>query len=386
VAKQKPLYDIRELAAKWKDGTITPEEKTYYENWYKQFNDEVTELNDDQFSSSEELEQHLYRSIAHRLNIGKAAQTRRLWPRIAAAASILIAISVGSYFLLHHKQPVQQVAQNQTHDVAPGRNQATLTLANGQKIVISPKLNGQLATQGSTAIQANSGAIRYVAGVGGAEAVQYNTVTTARGEQLSQPLMLADGTRVWLDAASSITYPTAFNGSDREVTITGEVYFEAAHNAAKPFRVHAGGQTIEVLGTHFDVNSYADEPTLKTTLLEGRVKVTAANNQTAILLPGEQSIIGRQSIKIFKADIDITMAWKDGMFRFDGTPLSDIMNQVARWYNVDIIYQDEALKNVTFFAMSTRFANASQLLHNLEQTHEVKFKINGKQITVMNPN
>jgi ferric-dicitrate binding protein FerR (iron transport regulator) len=299
-------------------------------------------------------------------------------------------MSVGAYYLVHKKQPIQ-IAQNQQHDIAPGRNQATLTLAGGQKIILTKGLSGKLAQQGNTLVQVNNAnAITYTTSdTETSGPVQYNTMATRRGEQSPYPLVLADGTRVWLNAASSITFPTAFKGTDREVTIKGEVYFEVAHNAAMPFRVRSDGQTVEVLGTHFDINSYDDEQVIKTTLLEGKVKVTAAGDRSAILAPGEQSILSvntpAQRIKVVRADIDIEMAWRDGMFRFDSTPLSSIMTQVARWYDVDVVYKDEGLKNKTFFAMSTRFANASQLLHNLEQTGEVKFKIDGKKITVQHP-
>ena len=383
------------LFEKYRNNQCTPEELEELLGYFRSGQDEdrlkvlIDESLSQKVAEDQELQtaaDEVYAKLLTQIKPEETTRKRRFASRWAVAASILIALSVGGYFLVHKKQPQQQIAQNKIHDIAPGRNQATLTLAGGQKIILTKGLSGKLAQQGNMLVQVNgANAITYTASGTGNVPVQYNTMATRRGEQSPYPLVLADGSKVWLNAASSITFPTAFNGNDREVTIKGEAYFEVAHNAAKPFRVTSDRQTVEVLGTHFDINSYNDESVIKTTLLEGKVKVTAAGNRSVVLSPGEQSILSAQNIRIEKADIDITMAWKDGMFRFDSTPLSNIMNQVSRWYDVDIIYQDDKLKDKTFFAMCTRFANVSQLLHNLEQTHEVKFKIEGRKITVEHP-
>ncbi len=297
-------------------------------------------------------------------------KVRRLWPRIAVAASVLIALSAGLYVALQHKQENINIAKV---DVLPGRNQATLTLGNGKQIVLTRNLTGKLAQQGNTSIGINSGAIAYQAGEP-ETTIQYNTLTTKRGEVSPYPLVLPDGSKVWLNAASSITFPTAFNGRTRNVTVTGEAYLEIIHNQKQPFTVKTATHTIEDIGTEFDVKAYVDE-TAATTLISGSVKV----NET-LLKPGEQVVSG----SVQHVDIADVIAWKSGNFHFTDAKLSDILRQASRWYDVDITYENESLKDKKFGAITTRFAKASQLLHVLELTGEVKFKIEGKKITVLN--
>jgi transmembrane sensor len=319
------------------------------------------------------------RMLAH-INEQTTTRTRRLWTRIAAAASILIAVSIGSYYILH-KKPAPELAQNQKQDIAPGKNQATLTLANGKKIILTKSLNGLLAQQGNMNIRMGAAGITYK-GTGNNQ-IQYNTLSTARGEVTALPLMLADGTKAWLNAGSSITYPVSFT-HERKVAITGEVDFEVVHNAAKPFTVTARDQTLQDIGTTFDINAYTDEPAIKTTLIEGSVKVSS-NNLSIILKPGQQSKLTDSKFSVNDADIQETIAWKTGMFHFTDEKLAEIMLQVSRWYDVDVVYDDVTLKDKTFGVIGNRFANVSKLLHSLELTGEVKFKVEGKKITVFKP-
>ncbi len=327
---------------------------------------------------------------------------RRLWPRIAAAASIILALSVGGYFLLHKTDRSTLTAHNYKNDIAPGHEQATLTLANGQKIILRKGLKGTLAQQGSTIIQASADAISYNGNKTssplertGGEAT--NTLTTARGEQSPYPLVLADGTKAWLNAESSLTFPADFKGINRTVKITGEAYFEVVHNAAKPFRVIAGNKTIEDIGTAFDVNAYGDEPLFKTTVLQGMVKLIPSSAPSPLaragvrLQPGQQAIISASSpsgrtggqAKIITVDPQSAIAWKNGQFRLDEQRLDEIMRQAARWYNVDVVYQDESLRSEAFGGVTARYASVSQLLRALELTNQVQFKIEGRKITVM---
>lgn len=309
----------------------------------------------------------------------------RTLPRIyryAAAAAVLTFLSVGLYEYYHKaEKPKVQIAKS---DIAPGRNQATLTLANGKTIILNKGLSGTLAQQGNTLIKVNSGnAITYNSGQP-ESAITYNTLTTKRGEQSPYPLVLADGTKLWLNAASSLKFPTAFNGKTREVTLTGEAYIEVAHNAAKPFKVITKGQTIEDYGTHFNVNAYDDEPVITTTLLEGSVKVvTNKNHKDGIFLkPGQQATGDNNSLKVRTADIDQVMSWRNDKFLFNDEALSSIMRQASRWYNVEVIYQDETLKEKRFGGVTARFANVSELLNTLEMTGKVKFSIQGRKIIV----
>ena len=302
---------------------------------------------------------------------------RRRFIRYASAAAVIAGLTVGGYFVIHQKQRVQ-TAQNQPHDIAPGHNQATLTLANGKKIVLTKNLKGTLAVQGNTTIHVNRNtSIAYTA-ANTTTAVQYNTLSTAKGEMSPYPLVLADGTKIWLNAASSITFPTAFPGKERIVTVTGEAIFEVAHNAARPFKINVAGQTIEDIGTEFNVNAYADEPNVKVTLASGKVKIVK-DGKEALLNPGQMAITTADNIKVADADLDAAFAWKNGLFLYDNEPLSSIMRQVARWYDVDVVY-DGANPNKLFGGGVSRYKNVSQVLRKLELTGEVHFSIEGRRI------
>jgi len=251
-------------------------------------------------------------------------------------------LSIGLYKVLHGTKEKEQVTKVVLKDVRPGIDQATLTLADGRKIILNKDMNGRIAKQGNTEVNVQSGsALQYVANAQDAK-VEDNTLETKRGQQPPFPLVLADGTKVWLNAASSITFPTSFVGGTRDVKVTGEAYFEVAHNAAKPFIVHANGQAVQVIGTHFDINAYQDEPVMRTTLLEGSVRVSAAN-QVVLLKPGQQSIIGQTGgkLSVEAANIREVMAWRNGMFHFEQSDRREMMRQVARWYDLDVVYEGE---------------------------------------------
>jgi len=303
-------------------------------------------------------------------------RVRRLWPRIAAAASILVACSLGAWFAWHHKATEQKQVAMVKHDIAPGHNQATLTLANGKKIILTKGLNGLLATQGKTAINASGNNIVYDASKTD-QLVSYNTLSTARGEQSPYPLVLPDGSKVWLNAESSITFPTAFTGSERIVKVTGEAYFEIAHNSRQPFKVETNGQVTEDIGTSFDINSYTNEPAQRTTLVEGAIKVNGK-----LLKPGQQSSLVNRSLDVQDANLRQVLAWKNGEFRFDGQQIGDIMRQLERWYNIDVQYEGDISKE-EFLGKISRYKNISQVLHMLSYNGAVHFKVEGRRVTVI---
>jgi len=306
------------------------------------------------------------------------------WPRIAAAASILLVLSFGGYFLLHKTKPIQPLAQNQIHDIAPGGNKATLTLSDGKKIILTDAKYGTIASQGHTLIRkANDGQILYnTANAGkanGGATMLYNTLTTNRGEQYK--VVLPDGSKAWLNAASSLRYPVAFNGKERVVELTGEAYFEVVHNSAQPFRVRSRGQVVEDLGTHFDVNAYDDEPAMITTLLQGKVNVTD-DGYSRVLYPGQQAVAAANAkLKVF-ADVDAeeVTAWKDGRFVFDNANIQTIMRQIARWYNVEIVYEGDVADRF-FTGDISRNTNLSELLKALELSN-IHFKLEGRKLIV----
>lgn len=336
---------------------------------------EITDLND---AGRARVLNQIFKN--EKLSVVAKMPNYRLWPRIVAAATILICMGTTFYFYRTNQQQADQpIAQ---HDFKPGGNKAILTLGGGKQILLTGARNGQLAMQGNTAITKTAdGEIIYDnKKAGKSEATVYNSMSTPLGGQYH--LVLADGTGVWLNAASSIKYPTAFNGKDRQVQITGEAYFEVAHNAAKPFKVIAKGQTVEVLGTHFNVNAYSNEGKTVTTLIEGSVKLSSPRHAT-LLKPGQQGTIvnGYENIAVKDADTETTMAWKNGLFSFKRANLEMVMRQFARWYNVEVIYEG-AVPDVAITGKVSRTANANQVLKIVESLG-IKFKMEGKKIVIL---
>ena len=373
----------KELFFKYKNEMATDEEKALVEKWLFGYNNEHSELSDEKIES-------ISREVWSRLPQPVLSPIYRLtaWTKVAAAASIILGLSFGGYFLLHKQQAEQTVYFK--NDILPGHNQATLTLANGQKIILTKGLTGQLAQQGNTLIVVNGqNTIAYTAaGTNANLPVAYNTLSTAIGEQSPYPLILADGTRVWLDAESAITFPVAFSGKDRTVKVSGEAYFEVAHNDAHPFKVLVKDQTIEDIGTHFNISAYDDEKVITTTLLEGAVKVSVPEapgqgGQAGVLLkPGQQSVLKDDAFNVSNANIEETMAWKNGYFRFNNEKIESVMLKLSRWYNIDVKYEG-AISDEKFYATSSRYRNISEVLTMLQKTNGVHFKIEGRRVTVM---
>jgi len=331
----------------------------------------------------------LFQKIMERSREGEPRKTRlvRFTPGWrAAAAAVLILLAGSTWLLLHHPGAGKPRVASTTHpqDLPPGGNKATLTLGNGARINLDSAAIGTLAAQGKTQVQKlSSGEVAYNSPFKKSAEVFYNTLSTPRGGQYR--IILPDGTKVWLDASSSITYPTAFTGRQRQVEITGEAYFEVADNKSMPFIVRkaASDETIQVLGTHFNVNAYDDEDAMRTTLLEGRIKVNRGNTGT-ILRPGQQAVStkdGDQIKVIDDANINLVMAWKNGNFRFDRADIQTVMRQIARWYDVDVEYKGGAITR-HFGGTISRNVNVSQVFQMLEMTGAVKFKIDGKKIIV----
>jgi hypothetical protein len=312
----------------------------------------------------------------------------QLWMKLSIAAAVMIFVGFGSYVLLHKNKQSNSSTDitkaQPLHDVLPGGNKAILTLANGKSIYLDSAHNGVLAKQGNTQInKTHDGQLVYQEGQQNQQsnqAVAMNTVTTPRGGQYQ--LVLQDGSRVWLNSASSLSFPAVFTGKTREVEITGEAYFEVAKNATMPFRVKANHTTVEVLGTHFNMMTYSDELVMKTTLLEGAVKIS--NDQyTGILKPGQQASLNQSGqIKIIDdPDADDAAAWKDGIFQFRDAGIKTIMRQAARWYDVDVSYEGE-MPLREFTGRIARNVKASELLDMLKYAG-VNYKIENKHITIM---
>ncbi len=367
---------IRELAEKWISGTISEEEKTYFENWYGSFNDEEVRLPSGKYTDEESLR----KAILYRIykKTGKATPRVRLFYRIAAAASVIILLTISGYFFFREKNSSPPlVDQQQFHDIAPGGNKAILTLSNGSKVVLDSMHKGQLISQGnSKIIKVNNGLLAYhtKAPCTKSPKIAYNTLTVPSGGQFR--LVLPDGTKVWLNATSSIRFPTAFTGKKRVVEITGEAYFEVASDVGMPFKVKTGSTEISVLGTHFNVDAYKNESAIKVTLLEGSVRVSQLiTHHSQVIKPGEQAQVNKRGeIALIKpADVTQAIAWKEGLFEFDGS-IQEIMREIARWYNVEVVYQG-GVTDKAFGGTISRYKKVSKVLNMLALTGSIHFKV-----------
>lgn len=395
--------NILVLIEKYQNNTATPEEKHLLDEWYHSFNDTKSEIFTTEDLTEYILEDNIRKKITTTViqeKHAKAGKSKRRW--ISAAASVILLISVGTFFLLTNKFSKQDIAKStpvdpKINDIAPGGNKAILTLADGSTIVLDNASDGMITQQGNIKVQKlGNGLLAYT--INGKQITEndeafYNTISTPRGGQYQ--VTLADGSKVWLNAASSIRFPVVFIGEERKVEVTGEAYFEVAPSIKEgnklPFLVKLnsakkGQSTIEVLGTHFNVNAYEDEALVKTTLLEGKVKVSVPENSgkqsSAILTPGQQAGISQnKKISVIdNADTEEAVAWKNGRFQFKSADLNSILRQISRWYDVDIIYKDKV--DLHFTGQLTRNDHASKVFEKLKLTGEVNFEIDGKNIIV----
>ncbi|NML37611.1 DUF4974 domain-containing protein [Chitinophaga sp. G-6-1-13] len=302
------------------------------------------------------------------------------WYRIPAAAAVLALLLWGVYLLTRPAPlPTPTAVNTTTQDIPAGGNKATLTLANGSRIVLDDTAEGTVASQGGVSIHKNStGQLTYtITSNNQSTDTGYNTIQTPKGGQYR--VNLPDGSRVWLNAATSLTFPAAFGAGRRTVSLNGEAYFEvAAMPNAQPFTVKANDFTIDVLGTQFNIMAYADEKNSRTTLLTGAVRVTKGD-VGKVLQPGQEAITG-SGIQVRDADTEAAVAWKNGMTVFSDADIHSIMRQIARWYDVDIVYQGE-IPQRQFTGKIPRNANVSKVLKILELSN-IHFTIDGRKIIV----
>jgi len=371
---------LDELIDRIGSGKATDEELAAYNHYLNQATDAGEDWNEQRLGNEESFGAHMLDEINSRIGY-QPKRVIRLLPRIAAAASILLCLSVGAYFALRPKALNQQMAILKPgtfkNDVLPGKNNAYITLGNGQRVILSATTAGSLAQQGNTRIQKDStGQIVYQAGTANAELV-YNTLVVPRGGG-KRELRLADGTLAILDAGSSIRFPVAFTGRDRRVSITGQVYFEVVHNDRQPFFVTAKGQTIQDVGTHFNVNAFDDEPMMKTTLLEGSIKFN-----DKLLKPGEQAVVSATGKMTIRNSIDVNevTAWIKDKFEFEeNADLPADMRQLARWYDLQITYQGSK-KQYHFGGDMLRNTKLSDVLKILE-SNGLQFSVDGNKLIV----
>lgn len=311
----------------------------------------------------------------------------RKWRWVAAA--VLLVVATSTYFWSHNKQ--QPLISNNKHlqtDILPGKEGAVLTLADGSEMVLDGLSDGLIADQNGSQVHLKNGQIAYDATGNTTAEMEYNTMSTPNGRQFQ--ITLSDGTQVWLNAASSIRYPTAFAGNERNVFITGEAYFQVAKNAKKPFRVNINNKAeVEVLGTSFNINAYDNEKTLNTTLLEGSVKVNGK-----IIKPGQQALLSvtavsvdhplpsADQVEIINVKVSAVMAWKNGFINFDGETLDAIMRQLERWYDIKVVYEKE-IPTIRFFGNMSRGVSLAGVLKALQEAG-VRFRMEeGRRLVVL---
>lgn len=365
---------ILSLIEKFEQGRASEEDMQELDVWFRS-HEANTDLTDRLTPEQQELaKSNLLKRISNRIDSELPKQTAlpqrktvsSLWIKMAAACVLLVCF--GTYFLLDNRQPAQQEMAGRVADFAPGSNKAVLTLGNGTQIVLDEAQNGELANEGNTIIRkTDEGKIVYGQN-GESQSVMSNTLATPKGG--TYHLILADGTAVWLNASSSITYPSAFTENTREISISGEAYLEVAHNPGKPFWVKTGAQTVEVLGTHFNINAYGGQNAIKTTLLEGSVAITSAG-QRKLLKPGEQGLLDGNTIHIAKVDVREVMAWKEGFFDFADADIQTVMQEFARWYDLDIVFDGQQTKE-TFTGRIPRswtFAKVMDIMGTFKSTH-----------------
>lgn len=372
------MNKAKELLEKYKTGNCTPEEILLLQKWFHHLHeDELSELTEaDLRKAQNELRQQM-------TSLTRKSSVAILWPRIIIAAAILIVISIGTFFYRNYidESNTKHAISGVKNDISPGGNIAFLTLADGRKISLTDAKNGQLAEQsGIKIIKTADGQLIYEVRhlEGGtterslsAVEMTYNTIETPAGGQYQ--INLPDGSKVWLNSASSLRYPVRFIGKERRVEISGEAYFEVAHNSRMPFKVANASQTVEVLGTHFNIMAYPDETSTKTTLLQGSVKIIK-ENKNIIISPGQQTRVKDGNIDVVNVDVNEATAWKDGYFMFKSEDIQSIMRQISRWYNLEVTYQGNFTEKV-FGGKISRSRNVSEVLEILESTGSIHFKI-----------
>ncbi|PTS97168.1 anti-sigma factor [Pedobacter sp. HMWF019] len=362
----------KDLIEKYLNGTATEQEKAILNSWYS---NRSRAMADEMPEPDYELWD---RKISSQLP--KPGKTISGWFKYSVAAAVMILVGTGIFFYKQYDKKRDQNVITAAMDIAPGKKSATLTLANGKKIRLSDVNNGSLAKEaGVTISKTKEGELVYEIEDTDIESNPLNTLTTAKGE--TYKIRLPDGSLVWLNAASSLIYPASLNKNGvRRVELKGEGYFEIAKDKKHPFVVKTSQQEVTVLGTHFNISAYPEEAVTLTTLLEGSVKVANSKDQK-ILVPNQQSATSGNSFSVKTVETDDVIAWKNGLFVFNDESLENIMREVCRWYDIEVIYRN-ADKNKLFFGGISRYDHLSGILKKLELTEGVHFKLEGRRIIV----
>lgn len=340
----------------------------------------VTQLLDE-YTPAEQENEPDWENIYGRIRAGRTEARHRSGLRVISsawfryAAAVVLLLGLIGFFFVNRKTAEMQGTQVATGDVQPGKSGAVLTLADGTQVVMDSLQNGVVAAQNGSRAVLRNGQLSYdPTGVVTGNIV-YNSISTPKGRQFEATL--PDGTKVWLNAASSIRYPTVFTGDERKVEVTGEVYLEVAKDASKPFRLNVPGKAhIDVLGTSFNVSAYENDRMLNATLLEGSIKVNGVK-----VMPGQQALVDGQTPVVSKADVNKAVAWKNGLFNFEGATLEEVMKQLERWYDIEVIYAG-GIPNIAFGGEMTKNISLQGLLIVLEKS-DVNFRLEGRKLIVL---
>lgn len=384
MAEKNSYYEV--LVHKLFEGTITPEEKEELENWYRETPDSSVIISSSLAKDEDELRRLLLQKTREKAGIDETKTgNRRGFVRVAAAV-IFVLMGTAGYFWIKNNTtaPLDDdnkiVTSAREDEILPGGNKAILTLSDGRKIVLDSLREGEISQEGDIIVlKLQDGTIAYDGDQSTSKNVEYNTITTPRGGQYQ--IVLSDGTKVWLNAQSSLKYPTSFNGNERKIELKGEGYFEVAHRDNQPFVVSVNGMEVKVLGTHFNINGYGDDNKTVTTLVEGKVELNAEGN-TTIMRPGDQATLNDHGdVQVQKVDVETAVAWKDGYFDFQGKRLHEVMRQIARWYDVEIVYKGQQ-PDIKFGGKMERALTLDAVLQILELS-KVKFKVEkGRKLIV----
>ncbi|MES2267197.1 MAG: FecR domain-containing protein [Bacteroidota bacterium] len=366
--------ELKGLLTRIENGTATDEEKAYIENWLLQYSPD----SDKAYQPAEILADAgmVWDKIAP---VHFKPAVKPMWPRIAAAASIVLALATGGYALLQ-RQAAQKKMVTNIERLVPRQSGLVLTLNTGKRIALNPSANGNIRAADGTEVHQHNGKISYDAGIANSNELLTHTLTNNSGSKHS--LILADGTEAYLDAQSSITYPINFKGKLREVSVTGQAYFKVKHNALHPFLVHVKNQTVEDIGTEFNIRAF--ESDAATTLVEGSVRVRlTATDRNALLTPGQQAVVTGSNLVVKEADLEETVDWLQGKLIFSHRRLGDILADVSRIYGVRFAWEDDGLKAVKFNGAVSRTRKLAAVLEFFRNTGKVDFIIRDNEVHVI---
>jgi len=375
------------LLQKYQDGTCTAEELNTLESWY--LAEARKPINNHSEAALAETKTAIWNAFSDRVgfntpNIAPERKTYKLYRNLSIAAALVITFAAGFYFYTRNEEKNNRQVKREAAPVLPGRNRALLTLADGTKVALDDYRNGELAQKsGIQIVKLADGQLLYRI----PKATQktgldhlFNTVQTPNGGQYQ--LILEDGTKVWLNAASSLRYPMAFTKNERAVELEGEAYFEVAKDKKRKFLVKTALQEVTVLGTHFNINAYPEENSIKTTLLEGSVQVEPKGKGVPVLLkPGQASQFNGEQFLVKTVDTEEAVAWKNGYFVFDNEDLKTAIRKVARWYDLDVVYTGQ-FGTAEINGSVSRFDNIDQVLQVLRLTTKLNFKVEGRRLTI----